>query len=62
MDLLYSTENYTQYLLKLIREKLYMCVCVCVCVYIYLNYFAVHLKLIQYYKSSIHQLKIKILK
>ena len=35
MDLLYSTENYTQYLLKLIREKLYMCVCVCVCVHIF---------------------------
>ena len=63
MDLLYSTENYTQYLLKHIREKLYICVCVCVCVYvcmcvyIYLNHFAVHLKLIQYCKSTIQQLK-----
>ena len=38
-----------------------MCVCVCVyvcmCVYIYLNHFAVHLKLIQYCKSTIQQLK-----
>ena len=62
MDLLYSTENHTQYLLKHKEKVIY--VCMCVCVYIYLNHFAVHLKLIQYCKSTIYfQLKkVKILK
>ena len=54
-DLLYSTGNYTQYFIIIYKGKeseknRYIC--------IYNNHFAVHLKLTQYCKSTICQLKI----
>ena len=64
-DLLYSTGNYTQYLVITYKgkesEKEYMCIYIYVClyIYIYLNHFAVHLKLTQHCKSTILQLKKK---
>ena len=55
-DLLYSTGNYTQYLVIPIMEKniKYMRVCV----YVYKsNHFAIHLKLAQHCKLTIYKLK-----
>ena len=56
-DLLYSTGNYTQHLVMTYNGKEYEkeCVCVCVCIYIWIT--DVFLKLTQYCKSTIIQLK-----
>ena len=67
-DLLYSTGNYIQYLIityngkEYEREYIYMRIYICVYIYIYMkpNCFAVHLKLTQYCKSTILQLKVYI--
>ena len=55
-DLLYSTGNYTQYLVIPIMEKNIKYICVCVYVY-KSNHFAIHLKLAQLCKSAILQFK-----
>ena len=39
------------------KNNIYKCVCVCVCVYVCVYHFAVHLKLTQYWKLTIFQLK-----
>ena len=55
-DLLYSTGNYTQYLVIPVMEKNIKYIHVCVYVY-KSNHFAIHLKLAQHCKLTIHQLK-----